>query len=64
MPILVAAVEAGDENYNLDNIGTTWGIIHVLINGPIIKQLGIDAGQLISRTQSCHWSGSVLITGI
>ena len=52
MPILIAAVEAiGDENYNLNNIGTTWGIIpYLFINGPIIKQLGIEyAGQLISR---------------
>jgi hypothetical protein len=52
MPILIAAVEAmGDEHYNLNNIGTTWGIIpYLLINGPIIKQLGIEyAGQLISQ---------------
>ena len=52
MPILMAAVEAmGDEHYNLNNIGTTWGIIpYLVVNGPIIKQLGIEcAGQLISR---------------
>jgi hypothetical protein len=52
MSILIAAVEAlGDEHYNLNNIGTTWGIIpYLFINGPIIKQLGIEyAGQLISR---------------
>ncbi len=52
MPILIAAVEAmADERYNLNNIGTTWGIIpYLLINGPIIKQLGIECGpQLISR---------------
>jgi hypothetical protein len=54
MPILVAAVEAiGDEHYNLNNIGTTWGVLpYLLINGPIIKnkQLGIEyAGQLICR---------------
>lgn len=52
MPILISAVEAiGDENYNLGNIGTTWGIIpYLFINGPIIKQLGIEyAGQVISR---------------
>ena len=52
MPVLIAAVEAiADERYNLNNIGTTWGVLpFLLINGPIIKQLGIQcAGQLISR---------------
>lgn len=52
MPILIAAVEAvGDEYFNLNNIGTTWGIVpYLLVNGPIIGQLGIEcAGQLISR---------------
>lgn len=52
MPILMAAVEAmGDEHYNLNNIGTTWGIIpYLVVNGPIIKQVGIEySGQLISR---------------
>ena len=52
MPILIAAAEAiGDEHFNLNNIGTTWGIIpYLLVNGPIIQQLRIEyAGQLISR---------------
>lgn len=52
MPILIAAVEAlGDEHYNLNNIGTTWGIIpYLIVNGPIVKQLGIESeGQLISK---------------
>jgi hypothetical protein len=52
MPVLIAAVEAiGDEHYNLNNIGTTWGVVpYLLINGPIVKQLGIaNAGQLISK---------------
>lgn len=52
MPVLIAAVEAiGEERYNLNNIGTTWGVLpFLLINGPIIKQLGIEyAGQLISK---------------
>jgi len=52
MPILVAAVEAiGDERYNLNNIGTTWGVLpFLLVNGPMIKQVGMEsAGQLISR---------------
>jgi hypothetical protein len=52
MPILIAAVEAiGDEHYNLNNIGTTWGVLpYLLVNGPIVKQLGLEyGGQLISR---------------
>lgn len=52
MPILIAAVEAiGDEHYNLNNIGTTWGVLpFLLVNGPIVEQLGIESGgQLISR---------------
>ncbi len=40
MPILIAAVKAiSDEHYNLNNIGTTWGVVpYLLINGPIIQQ--------------------------
>jgi len=52
MPLFIAAVEAiGDENYNLNNIGTTWGVLpFLLINGPIVRQLKIEyAGQLISK---------------
>jgi hypothetical protein len=52
MPILIAAVEAiGDERYNLNNIGTTWGVLpYLLVNGPIVKELGIEyGGQLISK---------------
>lgn len=52
MPILIAAVEAiGDERYNLNNIGTTWGVVpYLLVNGPIVDQLGIECGgQLISK---------------
>jgi hypothetical protein len=52
MPILIAAVQAiADERYNLNNIGTTWGVLpYLLINGPIINQLGIaNGGQLISK---------------
>jgi hypothetical protein len=52
MPLLIAMVEAlGDEHYNLNNIGTTWGIVpFVIFNGPIVKQMGIESeGQLISR---------------
>jgi hypothetical protein len=52
MPILIAAAEAiGDEHYNLNNIGTTWGVLpYLLVNGPIVKQLGLEyGGQLISK---------------
>jgi hypothetical protein len=52
MPLFIAAVEAiADEHYNLENIGTTGTLLpFLLINGPIIRQLGIEyGGQLISR---------------
>lgn len=52
MPLIMAAVEAlGDEGYNLNNMGSTSGLLpYVLINGPIIKQLGIEhGGQLVSK---------------
>ena len=45
MPLLIAATEAiGSESYNLNNIGTTWGVVPFLfVNGPIVKQLGIES---------------------
>lgn len=52
MPLLLAAAEAiGEEHYNLNNIGTTWGVFpYLLINGPIVEQIGIACkGQLISK---------------
>ncbi len=52
MPIILAAVEAlGDERCCLGSLGSTSGIYpYVLINGPIVKQLGIEHGaQLVSR---------------
>lgn len=52
MPIILAAVEAlGDERCCLGSLGSTSGIFpYVLINGPIVKQLGIEHGaQLVSR---------------
>jgi hypothetical protein len=55
MPLLIAAVEAiADNTYNLSNIGTTWGVLpFLLINGPIIKKLGIEnGGQLISKGEN------------
>ncbi len=51
MPLIVAAVEAlGDERCSLNNIGSSSGIFpYVLINGPIVAQLGINTGaQLVS----------------
>jgi hypothetical protein len=52
MPLIVAAVEAlGDERCSLGSLGSTSGIFpYVLVNGPIVKQLGIEHGaQLVSR---------------
>ncbi|MES3001489.1 MAG: hypothetical protein V4787_12425 [Pseudomonadota bacterium] len=52
MPLLIAMAEALQEDkFNLNNIGTTWGIMpYVIINGPLVKQLGINSGAgLISR---------------
>jgi hypothetical protein len=52
MPVLIAAVEAiADNAYNLNNIGSTWGVLpFLLVNGPGAKQLGIETGaHLISR---------------
>jgi hypothetical protein len=43
MPVLIAAVEAiAAPHYNLEQIGTTGGLNQfLLLNGPIVKQLGI-----------------------
>jgi len=52
MPILVAAVEAAaDEHFNLNNIGTTWGLVpYLIVHGPLVRQLGLACeGQLISQ---------------
>lgn len=52
MPLLVAAVEALTDNaYNLNNIGSTWGVLpFLLVNGPAIEKMGIESGaHLISR---------------
>jgi hypothetical protein len=52
MPLLVAAVEAiADNTYNLNNIGTTWGVLpFLLFNGPALGRFGIEnGGQLISK---------------
>jgi hypothetical protein len=52
MPILMAAVEAlADEKCNLYNVGSTSGLVPFLvINGPIVRELGIEfGGQLVSR---------------
>ena len=52
MPILIAAVEAiADPLFDLEQIGTTGGLNpFLLVNGPIVKQLGIEYGvSLVSR---------------
>ncbi|MGE5526565.1 MAG: hypothetical protein ACM3SS_22845, partial [Rhodospirillaceae bacterium] len=52
MPLLIAAVEAiADNEYNLSNIGSTWGVLpFLLVNGPAVKKMGIEAGgQLIAK---------------
>jgi hypothetical protein len=52
LPVLIAAVEAiADNAYNLNNIGSTWGVLpFLLINGPAAKKLGIENGaQLINK---------------
>jgi len=52
MPVLIAAVEAiADNSYNLNNIGSTWGVLpFLLVNGPLAKKLGIENGaQLVNK---------------
>jgi hypothetical protein len=52
MPVLIAAVEAiADNTYNLNNIGSTWGVLpFLLVNGPVAAKLGIECGaQLINK---------------
>jgi len=52
MPVLIAAVEAiADNAYNLNNIGSTWGVLpFLLVNGPAAQQLGIENGaQLVNK---------------
>jgi hypothetical protein len=52
MPILIAVVEAiADSRYDLEQLGTTAGLNpFLIINGPIVKQLGIQHGTgLVSR---------------
>jgi hypothetical protein len=52
MPVLIAAVQAiADNEYNLNNIGSTWGVQpFLLVNGPLAATLGIENGaQLVNR---------------
>ncbi len=46
LPLLVAAAEAlGDARFNLEQAGTTGAITpYLLVNGPIIRQLGLEHG--------------------
>jgi len=55
MPLLIAAVEAiADNDYNLNNIGTTWGVLpFLLVNGPAPGRFGIETGgQLVSKGEN------------
>ena len=55
MPLLIAAVEAiADNNYNLNNIGTTWGVLpFLLMNGPALGRYGVETGgQLVSKGEN------------
>jgi hypothetical protein len=52
LPVLIAAVEAiADNAYNLNNIGSTWGVLpFLLVNGPAAAKLGIENGaQLVNK---------------
>jgi len=52
MPLLITAVEAiADNNYNLNNIGTTWGVFpFLLVNGPAARLMGVqNGGQLVNK---------------
>ncbi|HZM47831.1 MAG TPA: hypothetical protein VFC14_23665 [Burkholderiales bacterium] len=52
MPVVIAAVEAiADNAYNLNNIGSTWGVLpFLLVNGPAAKKLNIESGaQLVNK---------------
>jgi len=52
MPVLIAAVQAiADDTYNLNNIGSTWGVLpFLLVNGPAANKLGIENGaQLVNK---------------
>jgi hypothetical protein len=52
LPVLIAAVEAiADNAYNLNNIGSTWGVLpFLLVSGPATARLGIESGaHLVSR---------------
>ncbi len=52
MPLLIAAVEAiADNTYNLNNIGTTWGVFpFLLVNGPAARLMGVEnGGQLVNK---------------
>ncbi|HEX6004745.1 MAG TPA: hypothetical protein VFZ14_12185 [Burkholderiales bacterium] len=55
MPLLIAAVEAiADNAYNLNNIGSTWGVLpFLLVNGPAIESMGLESGaHLISKGEN------------
>jgi len=51
MPVLIAAVEAiADNSYNLNNIGSTWGVLPFLVvNGPAARKLGMKMAHSSSQ---------------
>src|SRR5690606_29173975 len=54
MPNLIAIAEAiADPAFGLENVGSTVGLTPVIIlNGPVIRQLGFNAGQGVMRPQA------------
>ena len=54
MPVLLAVAEAvADPAFGIENVGSTVGMTPLIIlNGPIIKELGFNAGQGVLRPQA------------
>ena len=54
MPVLLAIAEAvADPAFSIENVGSTVGMTPLIIlNGPIIKQLGFNSGQGVLRPQT------------
>jgi hypothetical protein len=54
MPVLVAIAEAvSDERFGIENVGSTVGLTPLIVlNGPIIKELGFNSGQGVLRPQA------------
>jgi hypothetical protein len=54
MPVLLAIAEAvADPAFGLENVGSTVGLTPIIIlNGPVIRQLGFNSGQGLMRPQA------------